>query len=145
MEIVFQFFTSLSFSKRSQSNKLFHYFLPKQLSKTILLSRGKNDRITPKWHIIYLKTIASNVSRSVKLTFSCSLSLSHFNCFRTRLQMTLIYEKKKYSQNSKYLKQYKFLYMYKQTHIHPHPHTHTYTHTHTHIYIYVCIHIKTQT
>ena len=41
------------------------------MSKTILLSRSRNYRITPKWYIIYLQTVASNVFQSVKLFFSC--------------------------------------------------------------------------
>ena len=45
--------------------------MPKQLIKTILLSRGRNYRIIPKWYIIYLQTVASNVFQSVKLFFSC--------------------------------------------------------------------------
>ena len=45
---------------------------------TTLWSRGRNYWIAPKWHSIYLQTIASKVFLSVKLFFSCRVLPASF-------------------------------------------------------------------
>ena len=107
--------------------------MPKQLSKNILLSRGRNYQITPKWHILYLQTIASNVLESVKLSFSCCVRPSfRFVLYKLTQDWTLnninLWKKKRNTDNN---------------------HTHTCTHKHTHtdilyIYIYIYIYIYEQ-
>ena len=91
--------------------------MPKQLSKTILLSQGRNYQITPKWHIIYLQTIASNVLGSVKLSFSC--------CVRSSFRYVIYKLTQDWALND--------INLWKKRN---HTHTCTHKHTNTDIYIY---------
>ena len=121
--------------------------MPKQLSKTILLSRGRNYRITPKWHIIYLRTIASNVFWAVKHSFSCCARSSfRFVPFKLTQDWTLndfnLWRKEILTTIKVYEIVLILIYINTDTQTKTHKHKHTNTHTHTHTYIYQSIYLS---